>query len=152
MVNIVASTNLIARFWPKVDKRHPDECWPWKAATTFGGYGVLGEGGRRGKIVRASRLSYIIHKGEIPDGFVVRHACDNSACVNPDHLLIGTQADNIRDAVARGRQGHPPKKLSDDDVKMVRNGQKGVRKLARELGVSSTLISLIRTGKRRVKG
>lgn len=57
----------------------------------------------RGSRIKAHRASYIVHKGPIPDGMVVRHACDNPPCVNPDHLDVGTDLDNMADMVRRGR-------------------------------------------------
>lgn len=89
------------RFWNKVDKSQGAKgCWSWMAAKTADGYGRFAMGGKaRG----AHRLAYASAHGEIGDRMVVRHACDNPACVNPAHLLIGTHADNIRDRDCRGR-------------------------------------------------
>lgn len=62
-----------------------------------------------GKTVQAHRISYSIFYGKNPEGLVVRHACDNSACVNPDHLILGTQAENVADMISRGMQYSGPK-------------------------------------------
>lgn len=89
------------RFWEKVNKTAPNGCWVWTGQTHGFGYGYV-----RGpdlKKARAHRLSYEMAKGAIPDGFVVRHMCDNPSCVNPAHLEVGTMADNIQDRDRRGR-------------------------------------------------
>lgn len=145
-----ASRPIVDRFWEKVDKRGADKCWPWVGATTFGGYGVIGKG--RGKLIRAHRLSYEMHTGQLSETEVVRHICDNPACVNPRHLVKGTQKDNMRDKVERGREYRPPGKLSDAALAEIRGGASGVRTLARKYGVSPGLVSMIRSGKRRIKG
>lgn len=75
------------------------ECWEWQRALSKG-YGRLGHGGA---MWPAHRLSYTVFVAPVPDGLVVRHACDNKACIRPAHLLVGTTADNSRDAVERGR-------------------------------------------------
>lgn len=90
------------RFWPKVAKRGPDECWEWTASRTPQGYGKIGR--RKGESPAiASRVSWEMHNGPIPDGLHVLHRCDNPPCVNPAHLFLGTNADNQRDMRAKGR-------------------------------------------------
>lgn len=85
------------RFWAKVEKG-PD-CWEWKAFRNKG-YGKFTYNGR---MYLAHRLSWILTNGPIPDGLGVLHSCDNPPCVNPDHLFLGTQLDNMRDASNKGR-------------------------------------------------
>jgi hypothetical protein len=86
----------IARFWAKVDKRGPDECWGWLGAL-FGDYPRFGQR-------RASHFAFEVAFGVRPiRGLVVMHKCDNPPCVNPAHLVLGTQCDNMRDKADKGR-------------------------------------------------
>lgn len=75
-------------------------CWIWIPPMSKRGYGQLKADG---KVWRVHRLSYELYVGAIPNGLVVRHRCDTPSCVNPDHLILGTQADNMRDMAERGR-------------------------------------------------
>lgn len=95
------SPSVEERFWAKV--KRVDGCWIWTAHRHDFGYGKIGLGYTSKNSEYAHRLSWMIHNGDIPDGLSVLHKCDNPACVNPAHLYLGTQADNVRDMYARNR-------------------------------------------------
>lgn len=88
------------RFWAKVKKS--DACWEWQGGRLPHGYGRIVISRKEGA-VRAHRFSWELHFGPIPDGMVICHRCDNPPCVRPDHLFVGTQSDNMRDCVNKGR-------------------------------------------------
>lgn len=103
-----------------------------------------GEGYGRIMVARvkymAHRLSYSLNNGQIPDGYVVRHKCDNPSCINPEHLEVGTQADNIADKVSRGRQargsGAGRAILTEESVREIRSSPLKVSELSTLYGVS----------------
>ena len=145
----------LERFWSKVEKRGPEDCWPWRGKPDAWGYGRFQEsvaggiGGWRSSL--AHRVSWSLANGPIPDGLVVRHACDNPPCVNPAHLLIGTAGDNARDRDIRGRtrsgrgERHGHAKLTEAQVREIRALHHVVTKpeLAQRYGVSVSLIGFI---------
>lgn len=104
------------RFWSKVEMSTPDKCWNW-TANTGRGYGMFWFT----KIpMVAHRVSWMLLRGPIPDGKLVLHKCDNRRCVNPNHLFIGTQSDNVRDMLYKGRKGDyrtgNTKKFTNEEV------------------------------------
>lgn len=103
MKEINLSEKLIIRFHTKYVKRESG-CWEWNGPMHTKGYGrfiYLVSGNKN--IIRAHRFSWAIHNGEIPQGLLVLHKCDNRKCVNPDHLFLGNNDDNVRDMMDKGR-------------------------------------------------
>lgn len=131
----------IDRFWSKVNIGKESDCWEWHAAVSHNGYGQCTVDGES---IRAHRFSYILAHGDIPAGMNVCRKCDNPRCVNPAHLWVGTQADNIRDRQRKGRSKNIGRAgrnaLAATQVAEIRNrfvaGGVSYAALAREYGVS----------------
>lgn len=144
---------LADRFWAKVDKRGPDECWLWTAAVNQHGYGVMRPQGKRtGPTVKAHRVSLMLAGVDI-EGRYVLHSCDNPPCVNPRHLSAGDHQQNVADMMRRQRQQKGSRngqaKLTERQVAEIRQrAAQGERRrlLADEFKVSETTIYRLANG------
>lgn len=139
-------------FWSKVARS--DSCWTWSGHRDRQGYGELHH---RGMYLRAHRVAWQLMNGPIPDGLHVLHHCDNPPCVNPAHLFLGTNADNVADKTAKGRgrggrgEAHRNAKLTADQVREIRElAASGLtqREIAARYGVRHTAIGKILRGER----
>ncbi len=92
-------------FWSKVKNNNKKDCWEWTGCRLKSGYGRIGFGGR---LYLAHRISYEISYGKIPNSIQVNHRCDNPSCVNPSHLYLGMQKDNVADMIRKGRKVNTP--------------------------------------------
>lgn len=144
------------RFWDKVDKSSghgpAGDCWFWTGNTKTGGYGKIRDGSRS---LKAHRLSYEMHFGPIPagpgyHGYCVCHRCDEPRCVNPSHLFLGLNRDNQVDKAVKGRSAdcrgekNPLAKLSEEDVRAIRNDGRTQQATADSYGISNSQVSRIK--------
>ena len=127
-------------------------CWNWSGARTRDGYGRIVSGGKE---YYTHRLSYAVHVRTIPEGLHVCHTCDNPRCINPSHLFLGTNADNVADKVRKGRHGfggrHWNSRLTETLVDVIRGciaaGVKQ-RTLSEYFRISEAQVSRIKSGDR----
>jgi hypothetical protein len=129
-------------------------CFLWIKSVDAYGYGdfliskiPLGDGKRKRERIKAHRLSWQLHRGEIPEGMWVLHKCDVTGCVNPDHLFIGMPADNSADMVRKERQARGEdfdRKLTEQDVREIRASTDTHEALAARYGVNQATIGEIR--------
>jgi len=137
------------RFEEKVIFAVASSCWLWKGAKGKNSYGKMSIDGKHKK---AHRISWEIYVGEIPKDMHVLHKCDNPPCVNPNHLFLGTQADNNKDMFSKGRGydrngvNNPRAKFTAKEVKIIRSRHENQYDLAEEYGVSQSTISRIQRG------
>lgn len=147
------------RFWIKVDQAEPDECWPWNRSRRKHGYGQFRV--RVGESPQiSSRVAWRLTRGEIPEGLAVCHRCDNPPCCNPNHLFLGTTADNTADMVAKQRHAMADvaavgelvqrvRRLSDAQIveaRQLREAGLSYRVIAAQYGVQHTTIMRLVNG------
>ena len=128
----------------------PDGCWVWIGSTYWHGYGSFSIA--RSTNTYAHRWAFEHFIGPIPKGLKVLHLCDGRTCVNPDHLFLGTQADNIHDMWAKGRQKTPFKsgqanircRLTDEQIRQIRDSSISPRDLSLQFGVTPQYISAVK--------
>src|SRR3990167_5235797 len=153
-LGIYKRKSLEERFWEKVNTKNDRGCWYWIANKNNKGYGQTS---LNGKWLLAHRVSWEIHNGKIPEGLCVLHKCDTPLCVNPKHLWLGTQKDNIRDAIKKQRilvgEINRSAKLTTNQVKTIRElytrrkkwpkAKITQKKIAEIFNVSESLISMV---------
>lgn len=140
------------RFWRFVPDPRPVACWEWAGERDKKGYGVLMiDPAPPQRYRQAPRASWEIHNEPIPPGKVICHRCDNPPCVNPAHLFIGTQQDNIADMIAKGRQRTPVRYSREviDQIHALRAEGLLQREISERLGVSTTQIGNVLNGQSR---
>ena len=129
-------------------------CWSWKGSKNQAGYGQF-RVGRRGRVWSAHRVSWVLKNGDIPPGMFVLHRCDNPGCCNPDHLFLGTAKDNSQDCIGKGRRATTHRKhtrirkLSDDQVREIRQDTRPANIVAVAHGISEQTVYGIRSRRRK---
>lgn len=135
-------------FWSKVDQR--GACWLWKGTMTQKGYGSFFARLNERTYWRAHRYCWALLKGPIPSGMQICHSCDNRWCVNPEHLYVGTNQDNVNDRNQRGRTALGERarhaKLTEPQVIEIKLSDKPDALLARQYEVDQSAITKIRNG------
>lgn len=156
---------LAERLWEKVDKNGPmmpgmtTPCWVF-TGTRRNGYGSIGAGGHRGKMLPAHRVAWELANGPLPAGTEPCHRCDNPPCCRPDHLFPGTHSENMLDASAKGRLPTGPRRssknrgerngrarLTEEQARAIRSDPRSAAEAALAYGVSRYTVHAIRQGR-----
>lgn len=140
---------VIESFWKKVKLGTKSQCWEWSGKKDKDGYGTLKI---RRKMFRAHRIAWMFTNGKIPTGCQILHSCDNPPCQNPDHLFCGTNLDNMRDKMTKGRhrtifgEDHANSKVTQSQVLEMRHRYStGVsqQRIADDFGITQGHVSAI---------
>ena len=124
---------------------HQDDCWIWTGCINSDGYPKITR--NYDSNIKGHRYVYEQTKGKIPDGQVVRHTCDNILCLNPDHLLVGTMTDNMRDRQQRGRTSNFVSQEVTDRIQSLRRSGLSQKAVSIQVGCSQSHISKLESGK-----
>ncbi len=144
------------RFWRRVNKAGPDDCWLWTGCPTNAGYGLFQLGGKGTRNVLAHRFACEDAGTPIPEGYCVMHTCDVRLCCNPAHLRPGTQSENNRDMYTKGRstrktpigEANKLSVLTEENVRYIRaHPEMSHAALARHFGVGSNTVRGVRIGR-----
>jgi hypothetical protein len=152
MTSILDNERVRKRFFAKVEKTNG--CWNWKACVGSSGYGRFGVGP---DTLNAPRVSWIMHRGEVPKGLWILHTCDNKLCVRPEHLYLGTAKENVMDTIKRTGlnvpkwEKHRDAKLTWIAVRAIRDlyksGSWSYSRLGLKFGVSKSCIDGVVSGR-----
>lgn len=128
-------------------------CIIWLGNLDGGGYGTIR---MDGKMVKAHRASWICQNGTIPDGMMVLHRCDMPLCINPDHLFLGTQSDNMQDMARKGRSNSAGENngratITADTARQIRAASGTYNEIARQFGIGKSMVGYIKNNKHWVR-
>lgn len=144
-------TPLAERFWPKVQKAAPDECWLFTGSLNEHGYGQIFHNGR---LIKAHKAAYILTHGDV-EAEAFLHKCDNPPCCNPAHIRPGTMSENTQDMIAKGRhktpfgsevkgEGHPSSKLTDAQRLAIRQDPRSHRVIAKDYEIGKSQVTRLK--------
>ena len=142
----------VDQFWNNHIERD-NGCWEWQKGKNDRGYGEVSINGIS---LYVHRFAWELLNGEIPGGMCILHKCDNPSCINPDHLFIGTQLDNVRDMLSKGRASPPPVHrgtknnkavLCEWKVRYIRASDLSQRAIARMFGIGKTTVAHVQCGR-----
>ena len=141
---VLGQGTFASRLWAKVTKS--DGCWLWTGSLNNHGYGQIwrGDGPGTSRLLMAHRAVWTLENGPIPDGMYLCHSCDNPQCVRPSHMFLGTQTDNMRDCLSKGRMKFAAPRLgpANHNAKLT---WESVRHIRREYALGTNLSTLSRT-------
>lgn len=141
------SLPVMKRFWSHVSRRAKSLCWLWNGHTNKKGYGRFSI---EGVLILVHRIAYKIGHQKEPGEHLVCHSCDVPRCCNPDHLFVGSDADNARDRDKKGRgrqlsgEDHPSSRLTDSEIISIRESKESVAHLAIKYGVTESAVQHVR--------